>query len=217
MRITMLLAVALTGWAVSWSLPRADGQVSFLKNELIDLALDQLRSPGSFDVSVGSAEDGADGLTNLLDVRISDGSGVWATVERVAFAWQPRRLLAGELAISHLEIAGATVLRSPAAEAEWPELDTQPPWQQHLLDWPRAPIALALDRILLKRFEVREGVLPQPIRFDAEGRMHDREGVQEIALSLRRTDAVAGEIVLETRRAFSGHSSHVSGRTMASM
>lgn len=203
MRITMLLAVALTVWAVSWSLPRADGQVSFLKNELIELALDQLRSPGSFDVSVGSAEDGADGLTNLLDVRISDGSGVWATVERVAFAWQPRRLLAGELAISHLEIAGAAVLRSPAAEAEWPELDTQPPWQQHLLDWPRAPIALALDRILLKRFEVREGVLPQPIRFDAEGRMHDREGVQEIALSLRRTDAVAGEIVLETRRAFS--------------
>lgn len=203
MRMAMLLLTVLTGWTVAWSLPRADGQVSFLKNELIELALDQLRSPGSFDVSVGSAEDGADGLTNLLDVRISDGSGVWITVERVAFAWQPKRLLAGELAISHLEIAGATVLRAPTAEARWPELEDQPSWQRHLLDWPRAPIALALDRILLMRVDVREGVLPQPIRFDAEGRLHDREGVQAIALTLRRTDAVAGEIALETRRAFS--------------
>lgn len=203
MRMAVLLLTVLAGWTAAWSLPRADGQVSFLKNELIELALDQLRSPGSFDVSVGSAEDGADGVTNLLDVRISDGSGVWVTVERVAFAWQPKRLLAGELAISHLEIAGATVLRAPAAGAEWPELEAQPSWQRHLLDWPRAPIALALDRIQLLRVDVREGVLAQPIRFDAEGRLHDREGVQAIALTLRRTDAVAGAIVLETRRTFS--------------
>ena len=202
MRVALVMLALLAGWTATWSVPRADGRVSFLKNELIELALDQLRSPGSFDVTVGSVEDGDDGLTTLLDVRVSDGSGIWMTVERLAFAWQPKRLLVGELAISHLEVSGATVLRAPGAEAEWPELETQPPWQRHVLDWPRAPIALALDRVRLERIDIKEGVLPQAIPFDAEGRLYDREDVQEVTLAVQRTDAVAGEIMLETRRAF---------------
>ena len=202
MRVALVMLALLAGLTAAWSVPRADNRVSFLKNELIELALDQLRSPGSFDVTVGSVEDSDDGLTTLLDVRVSDGSGIWMTVERLAFAWQPKRLLVGELAISHLEVSGATVLRAPAAEAEWPELETQPPWQRHVLDWPRAPIALALDRVRLERIDIKEGVLPQAIRFDAEGSLYDREDVQEVTLAVQRTDAVAGEIMLETRRAF---------------
>ena len=202
MRIALVALALLAGWVAAGSVPHADGRVSLLKHGLIELALDQLRSPGSFDVTVGSVEDGDDGLTSLLDVQVSDGSGIWLTVERLAFAWQPKRLLAGELAIPHLDVVGATVLRAPGADAEWPELEPQPPWQRHVLDWPRAPIALALDRIRLERIEIREGVLPQPIRFDAEGRLHDREDVQDLTLAVQRTDAVAGEIVLETRRDF---------------
>ena len=202
MRITLLLFAVFTGWTATWSMPRADGRASFLKHELVELALDQLRSPGSFDVTVGAVEDAADGRTRLLDVQVSDGTGTWLTVDRLAFAWQPKRLLAGELAISDLDVTGVTVTRAPEAEAEWPELEPQPSWQQHVLDWPRAPIALALDRIRLRRVEIREGVLPQAVRFDAEGRLHDREDVQVIALAARRTDAVAGAVELESRRDF---------------
>ena len=202
MRIALLLLAVFAGWMATWSMPRADSRASFLKHELVELALDQLRSPGSFDVTVGAVEDAADGRTRLLDVQVSDGMGTWMTMDRLAFVWQPKRLLAGELAISELDIAGVTVTRAPAAEAEWPELEPQPSWQQHVLDWPRSPIALALDRIRLQRVDIRAGVLPQAVRFDAEGRLHDREGVQVIALTVRRTDAVPGAIELESRRDF---------------
>ncbi|MCY3701883.1 MAG: translocation/assembly module TamB [Rhodospirillales bacterium] len=202
MRVALLLLAVFAGWMATWSMPRADVRASFLKHELVELALDQLRSPGSFDVTVGAVEDAADGRTRLLDVQVSDGTGTWMTVDRLAFAWQPKRLLAGELAISDLDVTGVTVTRAPAAEAEWPELEPQPSWQQHVLDWPRAPIALALDRIRLQQVDIREGVLPQAVRFDAEGRLHDRDDVQVIALTVRRTDAVAGTIELESRRDF---------------
>ncbi len=202
MRIALVLLAVFAGWMATWSMPRADGRASFLKHELVELALDQLRSPGSFDVRVGAVEDAADGRTRLLEVQVSDGTGTWMTVDRLAFAWQPKRLLTGELAISDLDIAGVTVRRAPAAEAEWPELEPQPSWRQHVLDWPRAPIALALDRIRLQQVDIREGVLPQAVRFDAEGRLHDRDDVQVIALTVRRTDAVPGTIELESRRNF---------------
>ena len=202
MRIALLLLAVFAGWLATWSMPRADSRASLLKHELVELALDQLRSPGSFDVTVGAVEDAADGRTRLLDVQVSDGTGTWMTMDRLAFAWQPKRLLAGELAISELDIAGVTVTRAPTAEAEWPELEPQPSWQQHVLDWPRSPIALALDRIRLQRVDIRAGALPQAVRFDAEGRLHDREGVQVIALTVRRTDSVSGAIELESRRDF---------------
>ena len=202
MRVALLLLAVSAALTATWNLSRADGRASFLKHELIELALDQLRSPGSFDVTVGAVEDTADGRTRLLDVQVSDGTGIWLTVDRLAFAWRPKRLLAGELAISDLDITGVTVTRAPTAEAEWPELEPQPSWRRHLLDWPRSPIALALDRIRLQRVEFRAGVLPQAIRFDAEGRLHDREDVQAIALSARRTDAVPGAVELESSRDF---------------
>ncbi len=202
MRATMVLLAVLVGWTVAWSAPRAQEWVSFVEHKLIALALDMVSSPGSFEVQVGSIEDTDDGLTNLLDVRISDGSGIWMTIERLAFAWRPSRLIEGELAIPDLRVTGATVLRAPADKAVWPELKPQKPWQRDLLDWPRAPIKLALDRIRFERIDIREGILPQAIQFNAEGRMHDREDVQEIMLALQRTDAVAGEIAFEARRDF---------------
>ncbi len=202
MRMAPAVLMLAAGWTATWGASWAENRPSWVQNELLELALDLVRSPGSFEVEVGSVGDTDDGLTSLRDIRISDGSGVWMTVERLAFAWRPRRLLAGELAISDLQVVGATVLRAPADEAEWPELEPQKPWQRHLLDWPRAPIDLAIDRVLLERVEIRDGILPQAIRFDAEGRMHDRDDVQDILLTVRRTDAVAGEIAFETRRRF---------------
>ncbi len=176
-----------------------------IRNKLIELALDQISSPGSFEITAESIERPGDGVTSLVDVKVSDGERVWLTLERLNFAWRPRMLLSGELAITRLELIGLTVSRPPSEDAEAPELKPLEPSGRGLFDWPRAPLALSIEGIRLERVVIAEGVLPQAIRFDAEGRAFDKGDLQELALSLRRTDGVAGEIALAMRRDFAAN------------
>jgi len=200
MRATLLI-LAL----VALLLPAPAGaqiRLPSIKNKLIELALDQVSSPGSFEITAGEIEDLEGGVTSLADVQVSDNEGVWLTLERLNFAWQPDALLSGELAITRLELIGITVSRPPSETAEPPELKPQEPSGRGIFDWPRAPIALSIKGVRLERVQIAEGVLPQAIAFDAEGRAFDKGDLQELALSLRRTDAVAGSIDLSMQRDF---------------
>jgi autotransporter translocation and assembly factor TamB len=201
------LFYVLAVWALL--LPTGTAQAGFnlpsFKNKLIELALDQISSPGSFEITVTSIEDGDNGVTSLVDMTIADGDGVWLTLERLNFSWKPDLLLSGELAIDRLELIGLTVSRPPSMDAEPPELKPQEAWSQGLFDWPRAPISLSIDGIRFERVAIAEGVLPQAIRFDAEGRAFDKGDLQELALSLRRTDAIEGRIAAVMRRDFTAN------------
>ncbi len=201
MRRVVPIAVLLAGLLLPCA-GQAQIQFSDIRNRLIRLALDQISSPGSFEIQVRSIEDGDDGLTRLVGVEVSDGTGVWMEVERMSFAWEPQRLLDGELAIRRLEFSGVSVTRKPSERAELPRLKPQPLWRRGPFDWPRSPIALSLEGIRLQRVFIAEGVLPRSIRFDAEGHASDKDDLQEIVLRLRRTDAVEGRISLHVRRDF---------------
>ena len=191
------LAVALMG-------PPAGALISLpsIKNRLIQLALDQVSSPGSFEIAAEEIEDLEGGVTSLVGVSISDGEGVWLTLERLNFAWEPGKLVGGELSITQLRLIGLDVSRPPSAEAEPPQLEPQEPWQQGPFDWPRAPISVTVEGFTMENAFVAEGVLPQAIRFDAEGRALDKGDLQEVALSLRRIDDVEGRIDFLLRRDF---------------
>ncbi|HSF94599.1 MAG TPA: hypothetical protein VLA52_06185, partial [Thermohalobaculum sp.] len=186
---------------------RAGAEINLfsIKNSLIQFALEQISSPGSFEVTAGSVEEPGEGVTSLVDVKIADNQGVWLTVERVNFAWDPSALLSGELAITKLELIGLTVSRPPSETAEAPELKPAEPSGRGLFDWPRAPLDLSVDGVRLERVSIAEGVLPQAISFEAEGRAFDKGDLQELSLSLRRTDAVAGSISLAMRRDFAAN------------
>ena len=176
-----------------------------IKNKLIDLALEQISSPGSFEITAEGVEDGDDGATSLTGVSVSDGQGAWLTLERLTFNWEPDRLLSGELAISRLELIGLTVSRPPSEDAEPPELKPQEPWAESIFDWPRSPIALTIDGVRLERVSIAEGVLPQAIRFDATARAFDKGDIQDLALALDRTDDVQGTIRVTMKRDFAAN------------
>ena len=192
---SLFTVLALVALLLPAGMAQAGFNLPSFKNKLIELALDQISSPGSFEITVTSIEEGDNGVTSLAEVTVADGEGVWLTLERLNFSWKPKRLLSGELAIDRLEIIGLTVLRPPSEDAEPPELKPQEPWRKGLFDWPRAPISLLIKGIRLERVAIAEGVLPQAIQFDAEGRAFDRGDLQELTLSLRRTDAVEGRIL----------------------
>jgi len=201
-RLVVLLAV------FALVLPSGAGaqiRLPSIKNGLIELALSQVSSPGSFEITAGSIENNADGATSLLDVKVADNVGVWMTLERVSFAWDSSALLSGELKITKLELAGLTVSRPPSASAEPPELKPVEPSGRGLFDWPRAPIDLSVEGVKLTRVSIAEGVLPQAIAFDAEGRAFDKGDLQELSLSLERTDAVDGSISLALKRDFAAN------------
>ncbi len=209
MRRVLWIAVLLAGLLWPCAGPQAQIQFHTIRNKLIRLALDQISSPGSFEIQAHSIEGGDDGLTSLVGVEVSDGTGVWMDIERVNFAWEPQKLLDGELAIRRLEFVGVNVTRKPSERAELPRLKPQPRWRRGPFDWPRAPIALSLEGIRLQRVSIAKGVLPQPIRFDAEGRASDKDDLQEIMLRLRRTDAVEGQIALRLRRDFAARTARL--------
>ncbi|MDH3667890.1 MAG: translocation/assembly module TamB domain-containing protein [Paracoccaceae bacterium] len=194
--IVALIAVLLPGAG------RALIELPSIKNKLIELALDQISTPGSFEITVEAIEDRDDGSTSLAGVNVSDGQSVWLTLERLTFNWQPDKLLSGELAISQLELLGLTIARPPSEDAEPPDLKPQQPWAESLFDWPRAPVALSIEGVGLERVAIAEGVLPQAIRFDAEARALDKGDLQDLQLSLRRTDEVAGTIRIAMKRDF---------------
>ncbi len=181
---------------------RALFELPSIKNKLIELALSQISTPGSFEVTAEEIEGGDDGSTSLIGVNVSDGRGVWLMLEQLTFDWEPDKLLAGELAISRLELLGLTVARPPSEDSEPPELKPQEPWAESLFDWPRAPIALTIEGVRLERVAIAEGVLPQAIRFDADARARDKGDLQELELALRRTDEVAGTIRIAMKRDF---------------
>ena len=109
--IAVLLALNPLGGA------QAQIQLPSIRNKLIELALDQISSPGSFEITTGSIERPGDGVTSLVDVKVSDGERVWLTIERLNFAWRPRMLLSGELAITRLELIGLTISHLPSENA----------------------------------------------------------------------------------------------------
>ncbi len=203
----MRARIVLLAFVVLWVAGpvRADIGLPSIKNKLIELALEQISSPGSFEVTAGSIDEEEDGVTRLNDVKVSDGVGAWLTLDQLRFAWQPDRLLSGELAITRLELIGLTVARPPSESAEAPQLKPTEPSDRGLFDWPRSPLSLSIEGVRLERVTIAEGVLPQEIRFDAEGRAVDKGDLQELALSLRRTDAVDGQIAVAMRRDFAAN------------
>lgn len=187
----------------------ANAQFSFLgiKNSLVDFVLDQISVPGELVVTAEGVEDGEEGSTDIVGLKVADSEGVWLSVERIAVRWDSSRILRGELEINQLSATGVNVLRPPTAAAadvavkegaDIAAVDDDP------FDWPRAPITVRVDDLTLTNVSVAPGVIAtEGAIFDAKGALKDEGDEQSLDLAITRTDAVAGQIVLQYLRDFS--------------
>jgi len=200
----MLKRIASLG--VVLMLAVAPAQAAFdifnLKSSLVQFLLDQISTP-DFTVTAEEVESPGEGRTVLRGVAIADRNGIWFEAERMSLQWNAERILRAELEINELAAAGVRVLRAPEGEvavkedAAIAEDDGEP------FDWPRAPIATRVERLALERVFVAAGVIAeQSIAFDAEGSARDEGDEQAVALTVRRTDAVAGRIAVDYLRDF---------------
>lgn len=194
-------ALALAG-ALGLSEPAA-AQVSVLglKNQLVQFLLEQIGTPGAFEITADRVTEPAEGVTALEGVAVSDGEGVWMTAAEIAFDWTPSALLAGRVEIGRLTITDLDVARTPgSANLEGGALndaDPAPPFA-----WPRAPIALRVDAFELRDVFIADGVFSHAIRFDGDGAVRDEGDAQRLQLTLTRRDAIAGQIAISYDRRF---------------
>ncbi len=206
MRRILAFAILALGCAATLVFTGARAQQSLfsVRSELVDLLLDQISTPGSFEVTVERVEEPSDEVTTLVGIAVSDGEGVWLTVERATLDWIPEALSLGQVAIRSLEIDGVTVTRPPSAEAEAPELKPIEAEEEEtgLFDWPRAPLTVLLGSLSLTNVDIAEGVIGPPIRFNLTGLALDRGDVQEAKIDITRIDDVAGTINFYMKRDF---------------
>ncbi|MEL6317390.1 MAG: hypothetical protein AAFR16_07095, partial [Pseudomonadota bacterium] len=195
-------ALALAGAALQQALAQ---DLLGLKNSLVQFALRQVSVEGAFEISAGGVREPRDGVTEIFDLAIADGDGVWFRAEALAVRWNPARILRGELEITELTVRDATMSRA----ATPPELrvrdgaEIAQGAERGLFDWPRAPISVRVERVEITRAAIAAGALfEQAISFNARGSARDEGPLQALALELDRTDAVAGRIHFDYRRDF---------------
>ena len=202
--LTVLLIVASIAIA-----PHASALISLLglKNSMVEFLLEQLSTEGEFEISAEKVTEPEEGVTSIEGLSIADSNGVWLTVSSLDFAWNPSRLLRGEVEFTDLAMTGVRVLRKPvpsaeAGDAAEPETAAQED-DAAPFDWPRSPLTLRIDRLALEDVRLAEPVLGHAISFDAVGAARDEGEIQSARLDLRRTDAIAGTIDFEYTRNFS--------------
>lgn len=202
-RFAIVLAVLTTMIAAPAS---AFFSLSGFKNSMIEFLISKLSTEGEFEISVSEVTDNEEGATELRELKISDSKGVWFTAQKLDFAWNPSRLLRGEVEFSRLTMLGVEVLRAPVSPESAPKAEAPADPDAPLIPeiaWPRSPLTLRVDGFALTDVQIAEGVLGHALAFNATGAARDEGDIQSVNLNLVRTDAVTGRIALAYARDFS--------------
>ncbi|MEM6621627.1 MAG: translocation/assembly module TamB domain-containing protein [Pseudomonadota bacterium] len=179
--------------------------LSGFRNTMIEFLIDQLSTEGVFEITVEEIQDTADGATSIRGLTIADAEGVWFRADALDFAWDSGRLTSGEVVFQELAMRGVSITRRPIvppsddAEAE-PEDPNAPLIPE--IAWPRSPLTLRVDRLLLEGVSLGQPVLGHAMAFNAEGSLIDEGDVQAAQLTIARTDQVMGQIALSYERVF---------------
>ncbi|WP_118133501.1 translocation/assembly module TamB domain-containing protein [Oceanicella sp. SM1341] len=203
MRFLHLLGFALI---LALAAPEAQAQTSIfnVRSRLVQFLLEQVSTPGSFEVTVEEVDSPDSGVTRLQGLKVADSEGVWITAGVVSLEWNASRLLRGELEIPQILVQDLDVIRPPAPGQEAPELkEGEEDPNASPFDWPRSPITLRISEMRLDNIHIAEGVLPQEITFDALGSAVDEGDQQSLKLDVTRTDAIEGKIAVDYLRDFS--------------
>ncbi|MEM1160678.1 MAG: hypothetical protein AAGJ28_07070, partial [Pseudomonadota bacterium] len=180
-----------------------------IKNSMVEFLLDQLSTEGVLEITAEEVLEPDSGVTAIRGLKVADRDGVFLTAEALDFAWDPTRLLRGEVEFNSLNLTGLHVLRQPilpeddVEAAEEVETDSEEAANgSPLIAWPRSPLTLRIEAMALKNARIDEPVLGHALRFDATGSAQDEGDIQAASLDLQRTDGLTGTITFSYRRNF---------------
>lgn len=163
-------------------------------NDLLQFAVRQINAPGEFEIELGQVTKPQDGFALISSLKIRDADGVWLDASGLLVDWQPTSLLRGRFTFDTLSADEIKVLRAPIGRGDPPADEAQIAFA-----WPRPPVTMVVETMLIKRMVIEGGLLPQDIEARIEGRFSDRDDVQEATLGVKRLDRPGDTINLGTR------------------
>ncbi|MCA8908271.1 MAG: hypothetical protein KDA64_10360, partial [Rhodospirillaceae bacterium] len=133
-------------------------------------------------------------------IRISDGEGMWLSLEGLRLAWEPLDLLGGEANITAVEADRLSVLRLPApsaAPAEEEVVDEAAP----PLELPSLPVSINLAHLRIGEINLAPPVIGSPVTATliASGQLGEWGESLVLSVDLARTDGVEARAVLDAR------------------
>ena len=163
-------------------------------NDLLQFAVRQINAPGEFEIELGKVTKPEDGFALISSLRIRDSDGIWLDANGLLVDWNPTSLLRGRFVFDTLSADEINVLRAPIGRGDPPADEAQIAFA-----WPRPPVTMVVENMLIKRMIIAGGLLPQDIEARIEGRFSDRSDIQEATLGVKRLDRPGDTIALGTR------------------
>lgn len=138
-----------------------------------------------------------DGFAGALSSRatfsrmtISDGEGVWLTINDGAIAWDRTALLSGRIEVKELSAASIDIPRAPIPEGKVSA-------EAKGFSLPELPVAVNIGAIRADKVSLGAPLLGQPAEVSLGGSMALEGGEGSTDLALNRIDGKMGEVTLK--------------------
>lgn len=193
--VALLLCVMLFA---SWLLGTSSG-AKWLLTTALPYAQANLPEDVRIDVQGIEADTLAD--IRIRTLTIADADGIWLTVENLVFVWQPAALWHRQFHAEDISAQRIHLARIPQAEETAPTdweaqtdevihtLETLP---ETLQDKTLPP--LRIDRFALGELQLDEGILAEPSRFTAEGKLDFITQPASLAFAMHSLQGVETQI-----------------------
>ena len=161
--------------------------------------ISRLASGPGFEIEIEGLEGAVPFDIRAKRIEVADARGIWLALDGVRLDVAAGRLLVGRLHIRDLTASRLEAYRSPEIPAPPDPL----PWSERLRI-PSLPVSATIDRFAIERITLAQEILGEKIEAAVTGRAESHDDATEIALDLRRTDGVPGNLDLFIRQSGAG-------------
>ncbi|MBV0912437.1 translocation/assembly module TamB domain-containing protein [Anianabacter salinae] len=158
---------------------------------LLEGFLEDALSSAGRDVNIIGFRGALSSRATVERLTISDGEGIWLTVENAVLDWNRSAVLAGRIEVRELTADRIEVLRPPVTEAAVPSAAAPG------FSLPELPVSVDIDQLSIPRIELGEAFLGEPVALAVEGSAQLAGGEGEAALSIDRIGDAEGRFVLD--------------------
>ena len=166
-------------------------QTPMAKRMVAERLASVLSTGSGFAVRIGTLDGTLPFDAEIADVRVSDADGLWLTLDRVTFDWQPLDLLSGRLHVTGMSAGILTLARLPTSPPEQPA-------DKHGIDLslgvPQLPWPTTVDGLRIERIVLAPAVLGEAARLNLSGqaRLGGEARDAAITLAIARIDGRVG-------------------------
>ncbi|MCR8546756.1 translocation/assembly module TamB domain-containing protein [Salipiger sp. P9] len=162
---------------------------------------DAISSDG-MDVQIRGFRGALSAQATLDRLTISDGNGIWLTLEDAELDWSRAALLSGRVEVNKLSAARLELTRLPGAQTDTPA----PEASGTSFSLPDLPVSIDIGEFAIARVELGAAVIGEAVALGVAGAAHLAGGAGTAELSVQRVDGpndaltFTGSYGNETRR-----------------